>query len=198
MAAKPSGSAFGSKVRMLRRREKLSQVQLADRLGISPSYLNLIEHNQRPLTAPLLLKLAQLFSLDVAAFAEEGEARLAEGLQEVFGDALFEAGITLYLSDRVYPDLNAPATDAPATDAVFRALLGSDGFFDREPAHDPGTPPPFVPTPASHDAGSPPPFFGVAPAGPPPPASLDHAIRLTPLTQAERDELGIDESINRP
>ena len=93
---------------------------------------------------------------------------------------------------------DAPATDAPATDAVFRALLGSDGFFDREPAHDPGTPPPFVPAPASHDAGSPPPFFGVAPAGPPPPASLDHAIRLTPLTEAERIELGIDESINRP
>lgn len=27
------------------------------------------------------------------------------------GDALFEAGITLYLADRVYPDLNAPATN---------------------------------------------------------------------------------------
>ncbi|MBL8113990.1 MAG: DUF2083 domain-containing protein [Acidobacteria bacterium] len=113
MAAKPSGSAFGSKVRMLRRREKLSQVQLADRLGISPSYLNLIEHNQRPLTAPLLLKLAQLFSLDVAAFAEEGEARLAEGLQEVFGDALFEE----------HPLTNTDMRELAGNPMVARAIL---------------------------------------------------------------------------
>ena len=42
---------FGGKVRALRRREGLSQVQLADKIGISPSYLNLIENNRRPLPA---------------------------------------------------------------------------------------------------------------------------------------------------
>src|SRR5260370_42124735 len=50
---------FGGKIRALRRREGLSQVQLAERLGISASYLNLIESNTRPLPASLLIKLAQ-------------------------------------------------------------------------------------------------------------------------------------------
>ena len=38
---------LGAKVRAMRRKEQLTQTQLADRLEISPSYLNLIEHNQR-------------------------------------------------------------------------------------------------------------------------------------------------------
>ena len=62
---------LGAKIRNLRRREKLSQVQLAEKLDISPSYLNLIEHNRRPLSAPLLIKLAQIFSLDLQAFAND-------------------------------------------------------------------------------------------------------------------------------
>ncbi|HEY8041425.1 MAG TPA: helix-turn-helix transcriptional regulator, partial [Polyangiaceae bacterium] len=37
---------LGAKVRSLRRRENLTQVQMAERLGISPSYLNLIESNR--------------------------------------------------------------------------------------------------------------------------------------------------------
>ena len=45
---------LGAKLRALRRRENLTQVQLAERLEISPSYLNLIENNRRPLTAPIL------------------------------------------------------------------------------------------------------------------------------------------------
>ena len=46
--------ALGGKIRTLRRTQGLTQVQLAQRLGISPSYLNLIEHNRRPLSASLL------------------------------------------------------------------------------------------------------------------------------------------------
>jgi len=47
---------LGAKVRALRRRESLTQVQLATQLGISASYLNLIEANRRPLPANLLIK----------------------------------------------------------------------------------------------------------------------------------------------
>jgi hypothetical protein len=81
---------LGAKVRALRRRERLTQTDLAAKLGISSSYLNLIEHDRRPLTAPLLLKLAQLFQLDLDAFSGDDEARLAADLQEAFGDPLFE------------------------------------------------------------------------------------------------------------
>ena len=66
---------LGAKVRALRRREALSQVQLAERLGISPSYLNLIESNRRPLPAPLLIKLAQLFGVDLHTFGADEDAR---------------------------------------------------------------------------------------------------------------------------
>ena len=84
------GPRFGAKVRGLRRRENLSQVELAARLGVSPSYLNLIENNRRPLPANLLIKLSQLFGIDVHAFATDDDARLVADLTEVFADPLFE------------------------------------------------------------------------------------------------------------
>ncbi|MBP1773472.1 MAG: transcriptional regulator, partial [Holophagaceae bacterium] len=81
---------LGAKIRLLRRQEGLSQVQLAEALGISPSYLNLIEGNKRPLTAPLLIRLAQQFHLDLKALAPEEDQRLSDDLMEVFGDPLFD------------------------------------------------------------------------------------------------------------
>ncbi len=81
---------LGSKVRAHRRRASLTQVELARRLGISPSYLNLIEHNQRPLTAPLLIKLAKELELDFDDFAADSDARLAHDLIEVFADPFFD------------------------------------------------------------------------------------------------------------
>ena len=41
------GFGYGARLRALRRREGLNQVELAQKLGISPSYLNLIEHDRR-------------------------------------------------------------------------------------------------------------------------------------------------------
>ena len=82
-------SMLGHKVRRLRREEGLTQGQMAEQLGISTSYLNLIEHNQRPLTVNLLLKLAQSFSVDVNVFAGDEEGELLAGLREVFADSLF-------------------------------------------------------------------------------------------------------------
>ncbi|HEY0139917.1 MAG TPA: short-chain fatty acyl-CoA regulator family protein [Thermoanaerobaculia bacterium] len=88
--AAQNAARLGTKVRALRRREQLTQTQLAQKLDISPSYLNLIEHNQRPLPAHLLVKLAQTLKVDLGAFADDSHARLAGDLQEVFGDPLFE------------------------------------------------------------------------------------------------------------
>src|SRR5437763_11046939 len=81
---------LGAKVRSLRRKEGLTQTDLAGKLEISPSYLNLIEHNQRPLPAHLLVKVAQVFAVDLNTFADDSQARLAADLQEIFGDPLFE------------------------------------------------------------------------------------------------------------
>jgi predicted transcriptional regulator/transcriptional regulator with XRE-family HTH domain len=79
---------LGNRLRRLRREKGLTQVQLAEQVGISPSYLNLIEHNQRPITVPLLLKLTEALQADLSAFNTGDEGRLAGELSEVFGDAL--------------------------------------------------------------------------------------------------------------
>src|SRR6266550_3595702 len=83
-------SRLGTKLRGLRRRKGLTQTEVASRLGISPSYLNLIEHDQRQLPANLLLKAAEVLSVELAAFSDDTQSRLAGDLQEVLGDPLFE------------------------------------------------------------------------------------------------------------
>ncbi len=113
-APAPEVSRLGGKVRALRRRESISQVQLATRLGISPSYLNLIESNRRPLTAPLLIKLAGVFALDLSTFAAEDDARLTSDLLEVFTDPMFEE------HGLMGPDVKELAGQNPA---VGRAVL---------------------------------------------------------------------------
>lgn len=92
----PETNLLGAKVKALRRREGMTQIDLAKRLGVSASYLNLIENNRRPLTAQLLLELAKVFKLDLTSFATaDDDARSAADLLEVFGDPMFENhGIT--------------------------------------------------------------------------------------------------------
>ena len=59
----------GHAVRRLRRQAGLTQAAMSDVLAISPSYLNLVERNQRPLSASLLVKLAESFDFDPRALA---------------------------------------------------------------------------------------------------------------------------------
>jgi XRE family transcriptional regulator, fatty acid utilization regulator len=81
---------LGARLRALRRQRSLTQAQLADRIGISASYLNLIEHDRRALSAPLLIKLAGVLDLDLKALSPESHARTIADLMEVFGDPIFE------------------------------------------------------------------------------------------------------------
>ncbi|MFF0483342.1 short-chain fatty acyl-CoA regulator family protein [Streptomyces sp. NPDC004435] len=75
-----------AKLRRLRRERGMNQVELARALGLSTSYLNQIEHNQRPLTAPVLLRIAEVFGVDAEFFSEAGEERLATDLRAALGD----------------------------------------------------------------------------------------------------------------
>jgi predicted transcriptional regulator/transcriptional regulator with XRE-family HTH domain len=89
-AQREKSPRLGAKVRVLRRRENLSQAEMAERLGISPSYLNLIENNNRPLPAPLLIRLAQLFGVELHTFSADEDGRLVTALLEALADPLFE------------------------------------------------------------------------------------------------------------
>jgi transcriptional regulator with XRE-family HTH domain len=63
---------------------------MAAALGISASYLNHLERNQRPVTAGILLRLAEAFEIDIRQFASDGgEQGSAEQLAEVFSDPMF-------------------------------------------------------------------------------------------------------------
>ncbi|MGP0060950.1 MAG: helix-turn-helix domain-containing protein [Beijerinckiaceae bacterium] len=83
----------GTQIRRMREGHSLTQTSFAERLGISTSYLNQIENNQRPVTAPVLLSLAQAFSIDIAEFAQEDTEHLIHDLKEALADPLF-AGVT--------------------------------------------------------------------------------------------------------
>jgi predicted transcriptional regulator/DNA-binding XRE family transcriptional regulator len=83
---------IGRTVRRLRTEGNLSQQELANRLGISASYLNLIEHDQRAVTGALLIKLAETFHLDLATLSGAQERRLEVGLREAFSDPLLGVG----------------------------------------------------------------------------------------------------------
>lgn len=77
----------GPRVRRVRNGLGLTQTAMAEALAISPSYLNLIERNQRPLTVQLLLKLSSVFKVDLDDLRGEG-AGSAGQLREVFADPL--------------------------------------------------------------------------------------------------------------
>ncbi|NUT29508.1 MAG: helix-turn-helix transcriptional regulator, partial [Streptomyces sp.] len=59
----------GARLRRLREERRMSQAELARALGISPSYLNQMEHDSRPLTVPVLLRLTETFGLDPGFFS---------------------------------------------------------------------------------------------------------------------------------
>src|SRR6201747_1249096 len=79
----------GPRFRRIRQQLGLSQTQIAEGLGISPSYINLIERNQRPVTAQILLRLAETYDLDLRDLAVADEDRFFAELNEIFSDPLF-------------------------------------------------------------------------------------------------------------
>jgi predicted transcriptional regulator/DNA-binding XRE family transcriptional regulator len=81
---------IGRKVRELREAQSLTQAAFAERLGISTSYLNQIENNQRPVSAAVLLALAERFQVDIAGMSHGEGDRLLSALAETLGDPLFE------------------------------------------------------------------------------------------------------------
>ncbi|MFC9787429.1 acetate metabolism transcriptional regulator RamB [Rhodococcus sp. NPDC127528] len=73
----------GARLRQLRTERGMSQAALAQTLEISASYLNQIEHDVRPLTVPVLLRITEVFGVDTTFFSSQDDTRLIAELREV-------------------------------------------------------------------------------------------------------------------
>ena len=77
----------GPRIRRIRNAKGLTQTAMAEGLGISPSYLNLIERNQRPLTVQLILKLSRVYKVEPEELQGEAGGSIS-ALKEAFADPL--------------------------------------------------------------------------------------------------------------
>ena len=100
---------MGPRLKRLRRELGLTQAQMSADLDISPSYVALIERNQRPLTADLLLRLARTYKLDLAELAGDGGAD-------------FTARLSGALKDPMFADIDLPALEISDVAASFPGM----------------------------------------------------------------------------
>ncbi|MET9209538.1 short-chain fatty acyl-CoA regulator family protein [Streptomyces bacillaris] len=84
----------GARLRRLREERGLSQAELARMLAISPSYLNQMEHDSRPLTVPVLLRLTEAFGVDPGFFSERDTTRVLADLREALADEVGAARVS--------------------------------------------------------------------------------------------------------
>ena len=83
-------SNIGARIRKERRSKGLSQSDLSKNLGISASYLNLLESGRRTITVPLLIKIGNELSLSLKDLTVESNKRLLSDIMEVLSNELFE------------------------------------------------------------------------------------------------------------
>lgn len=77
----------GVRLRRFREERGITQATLADALAISPSYVNQMESNQRPITVPVLLKLASVYDVDIQQFSTDEADRIVAQLRDVLVDS---------------------------------------------------------------------------------------------------------------
>ena len=127
---------MGVRLKRLREERQLTQQALASVIGISLSYLNQLENNQRPLTLPVVLKLNAAFGVDVQLFSDDDEARLIADLRETLSDPLLgetistaelrELAINMPAVGRALVGLNRRYRQAIEQSAALAARLGED------------------------------------------------------------------------
>ena len=113
----------GPRLKRLRREHGLTQARMAEELAVSPSYFNLMERNQRPITIPVLVRLTDAYGIDPREFMEDGADSAVEALQQVLADPLFrEAPVSR-------AELQDAAEYAPSVIAamqhLYRAYVGA-------------------------------------------------------------------------
>jgi len=85
-----SKTFIGPKLRQLRISRDLTQSDMAERLGISPAYVNLLENNQRSLSVKMLLAISEAFEIDVKDLTKDDGAHILADLRNAFNDTTLE------------------------------------------------------------------------------------------------------------
>ena len=81
---------IGPKIKAFRRKLGIQANKLAEQLGISPSYLNLIEGGKRKIDGDLLLKVCQELKIELSDLAVKSDLNLVNDISELLDDQLFE------------------------------------------------------------------------------------------------------------
>ena len=83
---------IGPHLRRLRTERGETQGAMARALGISTSYVNLLENNERSVSVPVMLRLFEVYGVDWRDIADEdGSSQLAD-LRAIIQDPIFDAG----------------------------------------------------------------------------------------------------------
>jgi predicted transcriptional regulator/DNA-binding XRE family transcriptional regulator len=110
---------LGARLKRMRRERGLTQTAMASDLGVSPSYLNHIERNQRPVSARLLLRLAETYDVDLRRLGQDGPAA-ESALAEALSDPVFH-GLDVPRHERLHLIDEAPGA-AEALLRLYRAF----------------------------------------------------------------------------
>ncbi len=106
----------GAKLRETRTRLGLTQKAFAARLGVSLPYLNQMENNHRPLSATVVLALAQEFGFDVTELGAGDAERTVMDMREALADPVFAETVP------DLADLRLVASNAPVLAHAFLTL----------------------------------------------------------------------------
>ncbi len=81
---------IGPKIKAFRRQLGLQANKLSEEIGISPSYLNLIESGKRKIDGDLLLKVCEKLKIQLSDLTTKSDLNLANNISELLDDQLFE------------------------------------------------------------------------------------------------------------
>lgn len=81
---------IGPRLRRLRSDAKQTQAEVAKVLGISNSYVNMLEKNERSVSVPILLRLFEAYGVDWRDISDEDDAATLNSLRATFQDPLFD------------------------------------------------------------------------------------------------------------
>ncbi len=98
----------GPRLKRLRRERQLTQSRMAEELDVSPSYLNLMERNQRPMTVQVLIRLTDVYGVDPRNFMESESLQSVGEMDQILSDPLFRE------SEVTRAEVQDAAENAPA------------------------------------------------------------------------------------